>query len=827
MPLTTPDAPFTSSPAFTLSISATPTPGRRAMRFRAAALVLTAWTVYGLVHAAYWITTSVSRENWSWMLVSALIMAWTWAALTPLLFALARVADPARIGWARSLAAHLFALTVVALTMGALRLALIMAFSPSMTEGWRVQFAAELWPRAIFWADVNLFTYLAVVLTGRALASHRRYLDRTLRTHVLETQLARAQLHFLELQLQPHFLFNSLNAIQELAHEAPNAAERMLRRLHALLARSLERAGQDEHSLADELSALEPYIDIQRTRFEWLAVGIHVNADTRAAMVPHLILQPLVENAIRHGLAVRQGPGHIEVFAERRGDRLVMQVRDDGVGLSVKAAGGRSGIGLRNASERLRQLYGKDHRFELRPRENGGVIVEIDIPFRNQPSTAPAPSWTEKPRSREVMPEVTVEEVSAWRTGEFAAAVLPTPVSSRPPLGMDRPRHVPPADPARETRESEPLIAAVEREHEPSAPLPIRSSTWLLLVALWLGTAGLWTVQMHGYIWLTDAGARFWDWNIVRLQVAGAVYWTVASSGVLALARRFRLYGRRAAPHLALHLGVAVLVSFGFLWVLQTSGLNSGPILNEFNVNPLTGNFFLYFGLLAWSHSRDFAAWYRARELASAELTSEIARSRFQALCVQVRPQFVLGTLDLLARLVHMDVPRADRLIVRLADVLRLTLDTAALRSTTLQDELDLVNASVEAHRLGIRPGVTLLTDVPQDTLGTPLPARLLTTLVDDLLAADSEGQSGAVPLLEVHISAERGIDATRIRVRGVSAGPAAEGGLHDWWRRKSAAEAAVADAGPLVTVAFPDRATAVLIVADNPPAARVEPAAA
>ena len=91
--------------------------------------------------------------------------------------------------------------------------------------------------------------------------------------------------------------------------------------------------------------------------------------------------------------------------------------------------------------------------------------------------------------------------------------------------------------------------------------------------------------------------------------------------------------------------------------------LSTAPILNQFNINPLTGNFFLYFGLLSWSHSRDFAAWYRARELASAQLTSDIARSRFQALCVQVRPQFVLGTLDLLARLVHVDVPRADRLI--------------------------------------------------------------------------------------------------------------------------------------------------------------------
>ena len=799
------------------------------MRYRAAALVLATWTVYGLVHAAYWITTAGSRDRWGWMLLSALVMAWTWAALTPLLFALARVADPARIGWVRSLAAHGAALTVVALGMGALRLALILAFAPTAPDGWRIQFSAELfWPRAVFWADVNLFTYLAVVLTGRALASHRRYLDRTLRTHVLETQLARAQLHFLELQLQPHFLFNSLNAIQELAHEAPNAAERMLRRLYALLARSLERSGQDEHSLAEELAALEPYLDIQRTRFEWLAVGLHVNPDTRSAMVPHLILQPLVENAIRHGLAVRHGPGHIEVFAERRGDRLVMQVRDDGVGLSTETIPGRSGIGLRNASERLRQLYGRDHRFELRPREHGGVVVEIDIPFRHQPAGAPEPSWTESPRSRAVMPEVTVEEVSAWRTGEFAAAVLPAPTTSRPPLGMDRPRQVVAAHPGAETRQSEPLIAAVERDHEPLAPL-LTLRTWFLLVALWLGTAALWTIQMHGYIWLTDEIASGWRWDIVRLQFAAAMYWTAASLGVLALARRFRLYGRRAAPHLAIHFGAAVVISFGFLWVLQAVGLSTAPILDAFNVNPLTGNFFLYFALLAWSHSRDFAAWYRARELASAQLTSEIARSRFQALCVQVRPQFVLGTLDLLARLVHVDVPRADRLIARLADVLRLTLDTASQHSTSLQEELDLVNASCEAHRLGIRPGVTLVVDVPPETLGTALPSRLVTTLVDDLLATDPDGPTGAALPLEVQVSAERAIDATRIRVRGVNVGPATNKGPHDWWRRRSAAEAAVADAGPLVTVAFPDRATAVLIVADNPPppVARAEPAAA
>jgi LytS/YehU family sensor histidine kinase len=174
-----------------------------------------------------------------------------------------------------------------------------------------------------------------------------------------------------------------------------------------------------------------------------------------------------------------------------------------------------------------------------------------------------------------------------------------------------------------------------------------------------------------------------------------------------------------------------------------------------------------------------------------------------------------------------MDVPRADRLIARLADVLRLTLDTASQRTTTLAEEMHLVAASVEAHRLGIRPGVALEADIPADTLSTPIPSRLLTTLVDDLLAGEPVAHGSAAPPLVIEVSAVRAVDATRIRVHGATPGHGAEAGPHDWWRRKSAAEAAVEDAGLLVTVAFPDRATAVLIVADNPPAPHAEFAAA
>ncbi|HEX7121751.1 MAG TPA: histidine kinase [Gemmatimonadaceae bacterium] len=796
-------------------------------RLRAALAIVAAWTVFGLLHAAYWIASSfwsmseaaglpertpMSRWWWVGSLVTALLLAWTWALLTPLIFRVANQANPARVGWMRSLATHTVVFAGIAAGMTALRLALLAVF----TDAW---FTAPIFlARFVFLFDVHLFTYLAVVLTGRALASHRRYVDRALRAQVLETQLARAQLHFLELQLQPHFLFNSLNVIQELAHESPNAAERMLRRLHALLALSLERSGRDEVSLAEELAALEPYIDIQRARFDWLSVRITADDEARRALVPHLILQPLVENSIRHGLAVRKGPGHIDIVAQRVNDRLLLQVRDDGVGLTSMAVSVREGIGLRNATERLRQLYPADHRFELRESPRGGAVVEVEIPYREAPTVGgPRPGWAESSRSREAVPEITLDEITSWRTGEFE--VPSTPIPDPPP----RPISVP--DESTRVRSDTPR--PVEKPAEAPVPMPLLTPRgWLALVAVVSVTALMWIVQIHVFSYLTD-GLRGIDGGLVKLQLGAALFWFAISIGVFYLARRFRLSAPRLLPYLAIHLVAAVVSSFGFLWALRATGLSNAPIFWPYNINPLTGNFFVYFGLVAWAHARDFVTWYRQHEITTTRLTTQIARSRFQALCVQVRPQFLLGTLDLLARLVHVDVPRADVLVARLADVLRLTLDMAREHTTTLQKELQLVAASVEAHRLGIRPAVTFETEIDPDALGTPMPSRLLCTMVDDLLAAGTETPGAAVPPLAIRITAERGPDATRVRLHGESQWTGVDTELHAWWRKKSAAEAALAGAGPLVTVAFPDRTTAVLIVADEPPAERAAPAAA
>jgi anti-sigma regulatory factor (Ser/Thr protein kinase) len=200
----------------------------------------------------------------------------------------------------------------------------------------------------------------------------------------LETRLVQAQLQSLRLQLHPHFLFNTLNSINTLITEEPLAAERMVSGLSEFLRLSLRNAGEQEVPLEREIDLLRHYIDIQRVRFEdRLTVELVVAPETRAALVPNLLLQPLVENAIRHGIAPRSAPGRIEIRAERQDAQLKLLVADDGVGLPGAAdVPAREGTGLGNTRARLRHLYGTAQRFHAGRGAAGGFSVQIAIPFR-------------------------------------------------------------------------------------------------------------------------------------------------------------------------------------------------------------------------------------------------------------------------------------------------------------------------------------------------------------------------------------------------------------------------------------------------------------
>ena len=198
----------------------------------------------------------------------------------------------------------------------------------------------------------------------------------------LEARLARAQLQSLRLQLHPHFLFNTLNTINALIGTDRRAAERVVSGLSELLRMSLSSASEQEVSLARELELLAHYIEIQQIRFQdRLSVSFRIDPDARHALVPNLMLQPLVENAIRHGIAPRAAPGHVVVTASRNGGRLELSVIDDGVGENPRADH-RDGVGLGNTRARLLSLYGNDHRFEAGSASSGGFAVRVEIPFR-------------------------------------------------------------------------------------------------------------------------------------------------------------------------------------------------------------------------------------------------------------------------------------------------------------------------------------------------------------------------------------------------------------------------------------------------------------
>jgi hypothetical protein len=224
---------------------------------------------------------------------------------------------------------------------------------------------------------------LLVMLAGAGVhALYRRDRERQLTAAQLESKLTRAQLRILEMQMQPHFLFNALNGIMVLIREDPGRAARMIARLSDFLRSGLQRADMREVPLRNELEVVDSYLEIELLRFgDRLTVDRHVDEEVLEALIPPMILQPLVENAIRHGVAQRRGPVTLEIVARRRNGFLDIRVRDDGAGLKSPPEALREHIGLGNTRSRLEQLYGRSHILSVEPRPGGGVEVTLQVPY--------------------------------------------------------------------------------------------------------------------------------------------------------------------------------------------------------------------------------------------------------------------------------------------------------------------------------------------------------------------------------------------------------------------------------------------------------------
>jgi hypothetical protein len=238
--------------------------------------------------------------------------------------------------------------------------------------------------------DWLLATYFFLVGLGHAVAYWQEAQDRAVNAERLQRQLVEAQLEALQRQLQPHFLFNTLHTISGLMRNDVEGADLMIDRLSDLLRMSLRTVAQ-EVTVKEELELLQKYLEIEQTRFrDRLTIRIDVKPDVLDAYLPHFLLQPLVENAVLHGIAPRSRPGRIEIGASRTGQTLTLDIRDSGDGVPPDTlAAFNDGVGLSNTRARLQHLYGADHAFTFANLPGGGFGVTVTIPFRAATPTAP------------------------------------------------------------------------------------------------------------------------------------------------------------------------------------------------------------------------------------------------------------------------------------------------------------------------------------------------------------------------------------------------------------------------------------------------------
>lgn len=349
------------------------------------------WTFIGIVFTFQGYFTSYRSERPMPFTESLYIqMTWSylWALATPLvLWASARLPIE-RSNWIRNALLHIpisIILSVVLTAFGRVLIWLYFGYS----IGKPLTFdSVTIFVVSNFSEGIGI--YMLIALSSYAYGYYHRYRAGQIKTLQLEALLSQAQLQALKMQLHPHFLFNTLHSISALLTKDVESARKMITRLGDFLRLTLENSGSQEVSLKQEMEFLSCYLEIERIRFQnRLVTHIDLGDQTLDAQVPNLILQPIVENAIRHGIAPRSSPGLIEIEAKQQNGTLRIQVRDNGPGLSehpTSANLSKKGLGLSNTETRLERLYGADHLFKLCDNPGGGLIVTLEIPFHTNGS---------------------------------------------------------------------------------------------------------------------------------------------------------------------------------------------------------------------------------------------------------------------------------------------------------------------------------------------------------------------------------------------------------------------------------------------------------
>jgi two-component system, LytTR family, sensor kinase len=359
-----------------------------------AGLVFGVWTVIGLIFSLQWYFAAYRSEQpvpWGRALYVQMSWGYLWALATPLVLWIAHRFPIEKQHWRRNLLVHLLSSTLLSFTAGIVgHLLLYLKYGTALGRPYHFQNSLRF---AVSNYTEGMGIYLLVAFLAYAYSYYQRYRQGELRASRLEAQLSQAQLQALKMQLHPHFLFNTLHSISALMHKDTEGARKMITRLGDFLRLTLENAGTQEVTLKQEMEFLRCYLEIERIRFQdRLTTHVQVDPEALDTHVPNLILQPIVENAIRHAVATRSTPGTIEIRAKQEDGVLRIRIRDNGPGLPVNRSTEslfKKGLGLANTQTRLDRLYGARHRFELANDPKGGLAVTLEIPSERENGAAP------------------------------------------------------------------------------------------------------------------------------------------------------------------------------------------------------------------------------------------------------------------------------------------------------------------------------------------------------------------------------------------------------------------------------------------------------
>jgi hypothetical protein len=534
------------------------------------------------------------------------------------------------------------------LMLAHLPLLAVAALSDSFLTSWAVRTFTPTPPvlsvtgLAVLYFDFDIIAYLVIIAASELVLLRRAIEQRQRQADLLERSLSRARLDYLEAQLQPHFLFNSLGAVSELAHEAPPTATRVLRQLAAVFRNALGKR-TDEITLGDEIVGIEPYLDIQRIRFaDWLTIDYRVEDGASDCLVPRFVLQPLIENAIRHGLSGRRSAGTIEISAAVTDGSLIVRVADNGVGLDAPAKSSGRGIGLANVRNRLRILYGDDDRLRLTSNEAGGAVAELRIPSRRRG-------------------EPNVESVAVAARGEPQ------------------------------------LVEAFRSIHVPK----FLRHRGVAIVLTWLVAGLLWTQQSYLYLSIRGRlnGMTWLDTS--KGDMLSAAIWALLTPIVLRFTRVLPLGRAGVAWRVLAYLGFAgvTVIAHNVIWQRIISPAT--PVFSAAYQMSFVVGFLIICVLFAAGHREQLFAWLRARETDAELLRAELSAARARAIKVQEIPPILLRSLDGIADGVGRDSSLTERQLMRLADYLRLALECTDERGITPERERALHTAVAELQSIG------------------------------------------------------------------------------------------------------------------------------